>query len=420
MASSKVQLREITEALVAMARLDFSAAPTVRQDGSELDAVAVGLKALAEELQAALQARQVAEQSNRSKAQFLANMSHELRTPLTTVVGVAEVLSASSLNPDQQRHVERLRAAASVLQRQIEDVLDFSRLEVGELQFRPERFDVGDICRRVLDVYTGAAVEKGLDLSLHLPARVETQLIGDPLRIEQVISNLVDNAVKYTEVGQVKFGVGSRRPHGQTLIWVEDTGPGIPLDRLERIFDRFETGVMGEGIGLGLNIVQLLVSRMNGTVRCVARNGPGARFEVTLPLTVVEGIDSVRQPERAQSGLQVLVVDDTAVVRAVAEDMLRICGCSVTTVGSGSEAIALLESGETYDVILMDCLMPVMDGLECTREILRRWPDFGGKIVAMSAHAPTNNLEEVPQAGMADRLDKPFRLAELEALLSRL
>ena len=419
MASSEDQLREITEALVAMAGLDFSAAPTVRQDGSALDAVAVGLTALAEELQAALQARQVAEQSNRSKAQFLANMSHELRTPLTTIVGVADLLSQSPLTPEQQRHVGRLSEATAVLQRLIEDVLDFSRLEVGALQFRSEVFSLGDVCRRVLDVYAGPAREKGLSLTLHLPHGVEDPLEGDPLRIQQVITNLVGNAVKYTDVGEVRFGVGPRRPHGHVLIWVEDTGPGIPLDRLGRIFDRFETGVMSDGIGLGLNIVQLLVARMNGTVRCVARTGPGARFEVSLPLAAPAQAGSVKARRTEEMVQRVLVVDDTAVVRSVAEDMLKTVGCSVTTVSSGQEAIHVLDSGARFDLILMDCRMPGMTGSETARQIIQTWPEFEGKIVAMSAHTTAGDREDLQDAGMVDMLDKPFRLAELEALLSR-
>ena len=418
--TSSDQLREITEALVAMAGLDFSVTPTVRQDGSALDAVAVGLRALAEELQAALQARQVAEQSNRSKAQFLANMSHELRTPLTTVIGVADLLATSSLTPQQRRDVDRLAAATVVLQRLIEDVLDFSRLEVGSLQFRSETFSIGEVCRRVRETHAADAAEKGLSISLYLSEETEDVLIGDPLRVQQVVSNLVSNAVKYTRDGQVQFGVGPRRRHGQTLIWVEDTGPGIPLDRLERIFDRFETGVMGGGIGLGLNIVQLLVARMNGTVRCVARTGPGARFEVSLPLTVPKCAAPPVTSRSAISVERVLVVDDTAVVRAVAEDMLKTCGCEVVAVGSGAEAIAMLESGEDIDLILMDCLMPIMDGVTTAREILQRWPELRGRIVAMSAHTSSENREERCEAGMTHTLDKPFRLAELEALISRI
>ena len=159
---------------------------------------------------------------------------------------------------------------------------------------------------------------------------------------------------------------------------------------------------------------------MKGTVRCVARNGIGARFEVALPLDTTDGIVPVSQPPRAKRTKRVLVVDDTAVVRSVAEDMLKSCGCVVGSVGSGAEAIALLETGEAFDLILMDCLMPVMGGTDTARKILERWPSFAGKIVAMSACMSTDYRQHVTEAGMVETLDKPFRLADLESILNRL
>ena len=266
-----------------------------------------------------------------------------------------------------------------MLQRLIEDVLDFSRLEVGALQFRNEAFSLGDVCRRVLDVYAGPAREKGLSLTLHLPHGVEDPLEGDPLRIQQVITNLVGNAVKYTDAGEVRFGVGPRRPHGHILIWVEDTGPGIPLDRLGRIFDRFETGVMSDGIGLGLNIVQLLVARMNGTVRCVARTGPGARFEVSLPLSAPAHAEPAKARYADGAVERVLVVDDTAVVRSVAEDMLKTVGCTARhrELGSGGDSPAGRWSALRSDP----------DGLSDARYVWLRnitpdhpWPELKGRL----------------------------------------
>ena len=416
------QLIEITETIVAYAQLDFSQPPIVYSDGP-LDAVAAGLIALGEELQAALVARDIAERSNEGKTRFLANMSHELRTPLTAIIGSAELLAASSLDPSQQQHLERIDAAASVLERLIGDVLDFSRLEAGALNIEEEPFVLSDVLDQVVSSHRDRAVAKGLELESCWDFEPGFSVLGDAVRLGQVIGNLVDNAIKFTTKGTVTLAA-KHNEEGIVYFSIRDTGPGIPSGDHARIFERFSAGDESlrrqhRGAGLGLSIVRALVECMGGEISMDSVLGEGSCFGFHLRLVQVD--EAVPNGDEALTGRtlsrHVLVVDDTEVVRLVAVELLLALGCVPEAVSSGRAALALLASGKEYDLILMDCQMPGIDGLETTRQLLAAHPQANLQIVAISAHATDADRAAYRAAGMVDHMPKPFRLADLQLLV---
>jgi signal transduction histidine kinase len=419
------QLEEITETLMSYAQLDFSRAPKVIANGP-LDAVAAGLIALGDELQAALAVRDVTEENKGGKQRFLAMMSHELRTPLSTIIGSAEMLAVSNLDSNQAAQLQRITTASRLLQRSIDDVLDFSDLQTGTIAIQEDRFDLPALLSAVIAQFDDRAKDRGLDLSLDSTLRPGLLLMGDSKRILQVLKNLLDNAIKFCPKGAVRLNVRESAV-GEYCFVVQDTGVGIPSADHKRIFEGFSSGDESlrrrhHGLGLGLGIVKALVAAMNGRVSVHSRVGAGSRFEVVLPLASAEKVAQKKAvgEEKGLCGIKrVLVVDDTALVCEVAVEMLTALGCHVDAVSSGHLAIERLANGAVYDVILMDCQMPGLDGLQTCRHLLKAHPDADFRIVAISAHASDAELAKQSAAGMVEHVPKPFRLAELKAVLDR-
>ena len=420
------QLGEITESIVAMAQLDFKTPPSIRGDGP-LDAVAVGLVALGEELQASLAAQRVAEEANESKTRFLANISHELRTPLTTIIGSSELLKETALDESQHRLVRQVCDASGLLMRLITDVLDFSKIEAGKLSIEAHPFRLRDCLHRVVAPHRLSATGKGLVLEerwLHIE---DVEVQGDGHRLEQVLSNLVGNAVKYTTEGRILLDGELEETEDGILLQfrIQDTGPGIPAEQHGRIFDRFTMGDSSNrrrqpGAGLGLSISKALIDAMGGLLRLESTLGLGSTFYVQIPVERVHLELDVpnRDPCRQTTKCRVLLVDDTAAVRTVVADMLRMLGCSVEVADSGKEALAKVAE-QDFDLILMDCQMPSMDGLECARKMLSLYPERGLQIVALTAHSSRQDELKSRAAGMVEHLNKPFRIDQLEALVER-
>ncbi len=378
------------------------------------------------------QAKELAEAATRAKSLLLANTSHELRTPLNAVVGMADLLLAGRLEPAQRQSAEVIRASAAHLQALIDDLLDVSTIEAGRLELERRPFDLRRCVRSALDQVATRAAEKGLPVATKVADGVPEEVQGDERRLRQVLVNLLGNAVKFTDAGEVRLEVEPAElstclPSGHMAagpavrLSVHDTGIGIPQERLDLLFRPFSqvdpsaTRRHG-GTGLGLAICQRLVGLMGGRIEVETALQRGSTFRVLLPL---EATSPVRRPACAARPLTVLVVEDNAVNRAVALRLLASLGHVAEVATTGAEALLALER-RAFDVVLMDVQMPGMDGHEATRRIAARFPrERRPWVVAMTASAFPGDRERCLEAGMDDYVSKPVGLAELERALSR-
>ena len=380
-----------------------------------------------QELQAEIQVRRKAEEAaaaaSRIKGEFLANMSHEIRTPMNGIIGMAQLAFELSREPEQQEYLKVLQNSADSLLALLNDILDLSRIEAGKLNIELVPFDPHGMVGETVQLLQVSARAKGLSIDTEIASDVPPRVIADPLRLRQVLANLLGNAIKFTEKGRidVSLGFGER---AQTLrLAVRDTGIGIPRDKQEQVFEAFMqadgsiTRRYG-GTGLGLAITAKLVHLMGGTIRLESAQGQGSLFEVTVPYQT----DSTRNLEAvAPAGsvplwrpIRVLLAEDNPVNQKVASRLLERRGHSVVIVATGTEAVEAA-ARETFDLILMDVQMPVMDGLEAAAEI-RAWEACNGShvpIIAMTAHAMSGDRERCLQAGMDDYLAKPLRSEKL-------
>ena len=375
------------------------------------------MKAQAEKLERALEEAQAA---NRAKSDFLANMSHEIRTPLNGVIGLADVLSRTRLDADQRDLLGTLTASASDLNNLLSDLLDFSKLEAGKVAIDATPFDLAALAKDCAALFRPAASAKGVALNLSVAPDATGWVVGDPGRLKQIATNLLSNAVKFTDRGRVDFSIG-RAPTGAWTLEVKDTGPGFDDQEAERLFARFEqadatTTRQFGGTGLGLSICRQLAELMDGTISATGKRGEGATFRVVLPLgTAPAGAAAEPQASGDYPPLRVLVVDDNATNRKVAQLMLAQVGGEVTACENGQEAVLAFNHG-VFDLILMDLQMPVMDGLSATRAI-RETERVGGKaktpLIVLSANMSAEDRVATAAAGADAHIGKPIRADEL-------
>ena len=372
-------------------------------------------------------ARDAAEAANRAKSQFLANMSHEIRTPLNGVMGVAEALGRTGLKPPQREMLDLIHSSGRSLQALLSDILDLARIESGRLEMGNEPFELAVAIRESAALYEAQAREKGLAFNLDIDLSACVWAVGDAVRLKQVLTNLVSNAVKFTAIGMVGLSAAVRREGtAATLrISVEDTGIGFDAETRSRLFGRFEqadgaiTRQFG-GSGLGLAICRQLVEMMGGDLDCESEPGGGSVFILTLPLQVVAAPPVIEPDTDQQSRIvrrpTVLLADDHPINRKVVELILGPSDVDLTVVENGVEALEAYR-GERWDLVLMDMQMPIMDGLTATREIRlleQRLDQSPTPIVMLTANALPEHVAAAREAGADRHLSKPF---SAEALL---
>ncbi|WP_425404039.1 ATP-binding protein [Hwanghaeella sp.] len=384
-------------------------------------------KRLADSLRDAADAAQAAD---RAKSSFLANMSHEIRTPLNGIMGISRLLAMTPLNAEQQEHIRKILNSSEVLLGVINDILDFSKIEAGELELESIDFSLEHQLSTINDMFDLQARQKSIDLRTTVAPDVPDGLRGDPLRIKQILINLVGNAVKFTERGavtlNVEFGMGEDGRNLLKLV-VRDTGIGMSEEQLDKLFRPFtqmdaSTTRRFGGTGLGLAISHALTTQMGGTISAESEMGAGTTFTVTLPILRASGdyrmepVKTVSRVDGSLKNLRVLVAEDNAVNQMVARGLLEKLGAQVDIAGDGREAVDILMSGggaDGYDVVLMDIQMPIMDGYEAAAEIRADDRFDAIPIIAMTAHAQSTEREKCLAAGMQDHITKPVRFESL-------
>jgi len=381
-----------------------------------------------------VQAKETAEVASRAKSEFLANMSHEIRTPLNGIMGMLHLLLQAGLDEENRGYTEVALRSSRRLARLLADILDLSQVEAGRLQIQRQPFDLARAVNDVCDLFEPVASRSGVGLLCRLDPALPARVMGDAARVQQVLTNLVGNAFKFTEAGEVAIEVAPLGPaeggRQGVRFSVTDTGIGIAEEHLERLFDSF-TQVDGgltrqyEGAGLGLTICRRLVELMGGGIGVQSTPGRGSSFEFTLEFELAVEQDAQEDTavtqRRPPVASRILLAEDEAVNRLAVQKFLEKQGYPVTAVDNGSQALDSLRRGD-YDLVLMDIQMPVMDGIEAARAIRRGDAGHGFRdipIIALTAYAMNGDRERFLAAGMNEHVPKPVEFGALLAAMQR-
>ncbi|MCC9137763.1 response regulator [Pontibacter silvestris] len=377
-----------------------------------------------------IQAKELAEQSVRVKEQFIANISHEIRTPMNGILGLTSILQKSELDNEQKKYLKAIQTSAQNLMVIINDLLDFSKISAQQYSFEEITFNINDLIQETVDLMDVRAKERNNTLSTYTDKKVPELLQGDPLRLKQVLLNLIGNATKFTENGGIKLLVHSIEERADNVMLeftVEDTGIGIPADKLQAIFESFNQGSNDTtrkygGTGLGLTISKSLVELQGGTIAVRSQAMVGSAFTFSLPFKKVNISSCPKEQDEALDieyqhgelkGLRILLAEDNEINQLLINTVLSDWEVSVDTVANGLEALAMFDTN-AYDIILMDMQMPEMDGYEAINRIRTSGvANAALPIIALTAHATTGEVEKCIAAGANAYVSKPFEPEDL-------
>ncbi|NOX32567.1 MAG: response regulator [Deltaproteobacteria bacterium] len=388
-----------------------------------------------------VKAREIAEDANQAKSEFLANMSHEIRTPMNGVIGMLQILSDTSLSQEQKDYVAACSHSANALLALINDILDFSKIEAGKLEIETIEFNIKKMMDAVIDTLAPKAFEKCLDLFYIIDKNIPEHLSGDPARIRQILINLTDNAIKFTNKGKIFIKIRLKKESKRNcllLFEIKDTGIGIPKEKTDKLFHLFtqidaSTTRKFGGTGLGLAISKQLTELMGGKIGVTSKLDEGAEFWFTIklekqnarpPYEITREIDPAHKKSLpAFSGLKILLTEDNLINQKVVSIMLKKSGHSITIAEDGQEAVRLYQK-EHFDLILMDIQMPVMSGDEATLKIrsLEKKTGVHVPIIALTANAMKGDKERYLELGMDHYVSKPVKkkvlLKAIDSVLS--
>lgn len=375
-----------------------------------------------------------AEAANKAKGAFLANMSHEIRTPMNAIMGLLQLVEETPLTTLQRDYISKISGAAEVLLNVLNDILDISRIEANKLELTPTRFSLDELLHKCMDLFSYRAEEKGIRIFCTKDKHCPGSLLGDRLRLAQVLNNLLSNAIKFTEKGHIHLQVGTSPDKRHLEFCVKDSGIGMTPEQCERLFKPFSQVDDSHsrrygGTGLGLSICKQITDLMNGRIWVESTSGLGTSFHVSIPNTGADyspmalaappplDLMPKQKPEtQLLEDMHILVVDDHKLNRLVASEMLKNCGAAVSMASNGLEAIeACLR--QHFDWVLMDLQMPEMDGFEATRKIREQLGEQAPRIIALTASASEKDREDLLQVGMCEHIIKPFKKENLLQIL---